>query len=84
MKLDAVFFNLIPRVNRNAARLDLQLAFASEACQYAASHQNIPSTLHSKKHNTNHREPHRETFFAAAAAAAIPRSLLLWHAFTLL
>lgn len=35
MKLDAVFFNLIPGVNRDVARLDLQLAFASEACQYA-------------------------------------------------
>lgn len=42
MKLDAVFFNLIPRVNRDVARLDLQLAFVSEACQYAVSYQNIP------------------------------------------
>lgn len=38
MKLDAVFFNLIPRVNRDAARLDLQLAFSSVACQYVESH----------------------------------------------
>lgn len=81
MKLDAVFFNLIPGVNRNAARLDLQLAFASEACQYAASHKNIPSALHSKKHSTNRREreAERETF-----SSAVPHSLLLWHAFTLL
>lgn len=59
MKLDAVFFNLIPRVNRHVARLDLQLAFVSAACQYAESHQNIPSALHSKTHNTNHREATR-------------------------
>ena len=81
MKLDAVFFNLIPGVNRNAARLDLQLAFASEACQYGASHKNIPSALHSEKHNTNHREAERER---EAFSSAVLHSLLLWHTFTLL
>ena len=69
MKLDAVFFNLIPRVNRHVARLDLQLAFVSAACQYAESHQNIPSALHSKTHKTNHRGGERRF-------AAVPRSVL--------
>lgn len=62
MKLDAVFFNLIPRVNRDVARLDVQLAFTSEACQYAESPQNITSALHSKTHNTNHRNAERDVF----------------------
>lgn len=44
MKLDALSFNLIPRVNK----LDLRLAFLSDARQYAARHHNIPSALHSK------------------------------------
>lgn len=56
MKLDAVFFNIIPRVNRNAVRSGLQLAFASGSCQYAASRQNISSAVLSEKHDTKHRK----------------------------
>lgn len=83
MKLDAVFFNLIPRVNRDVARLDLQLAFASEACQYAEGHQNIPSALHSKTHNTNHRQAGRDVFPQLLYSTSL-FTPLLWHAFILL
>lgn len=46
VKLDAVFFNLIPWVNRDGVRLDPWLAYLSQACyKYAESHWNIPPAL---------------------------------------
>lgn len=78
MKLDAVFFNLIPVVNRDVARLDLQLVSVSEACQYAESRHDIPSAVHSDAQQTT--ESWRETLCFCTSLLTSP----LWLAFILL
>lgn len=52
MKLDAVFFNLIPRVDRDTARLNTRTVSSSDSCLYAESHPNIPPAWRTIKNTT--------------------------------